>query len=33
VLRHERLAGTRETERMKTFWRERVARLKEVLER
>jgi uncharacterized protein YndB with AHSA1/START domain len=33
VLRHERLAGTQETERMKTFWRERVAKLKEVLER
>ncbi len=32
-LAHERLADAAEAERMKTFWRERVATLKEVLER
>ena len=32
-LAHERLADAVEAERMKTFWRERVATLKEVLER
>ena len=32
ALQHERLADAAEAERMKTFWRERVAGLKEVLE-
>jgi len=32
-LAHERLADAEEADRMKTFWRERVAALKEVLER
>jgi hypothetical protein len=31
--RHERLADAREAERMKAFWRGRVAALKDVLER
>jgi hypothetical protein len=33
ALQHERLADAREAERMKAFWRQRVAALKEVLER
>jgi uncharacterized protein YndB with AHSA1/START domain len=33
ALQHERLADAREAERMKAFWRERVAALKEMLER
>jgi hypothetical protein len=33
ALEHERLADAEEAERMKAFWRERVAALKEVLER
>jgi hypothetical protein len=33
ALQHERLSGAEEAERMKAFWRERVAALKEVLER
>ena len=33
ALEHERLADAEEAERMKAFWRERVATLKEVLER
>ena len=33
ALEHERLADAAEAERMKTFWRDRVAALKEVLER
>ena len=33
ALQHERLADAAEAERMKTFWRDRVAALKEVLER
>jgi hypothetical protein len=33
ALQHERLADGAEAERMKTFWRERVGTLKEVLER
>ena len=32
ALQHERLADAAEAERMKAFWRERVATLKEVLE-
>jgi hypothetical protein len=32
ALEHSRLAGAEEAERMKTFWRERVAALKELLE-
>jgi len=32
ALQHERLADAQEAERMKTFWRDRVATLKEVLE-
>ena len=31
-LAHEKLADAEEAERMKAFWRERVANLKEVLE-
>ena len=33
TLQHERLPDAEEAERMKPFWRERVAVLKEVLER
>jgi uncharacterized protein YndB with AHSA1/START domain len=33
AVQHERLAGAEEAERMKTLWRDRVAALKEVLER
>jgi len=33
ALQHERLADAREAERMKAYWRERVAALKELLER
>jgi uncharacterized protein YndB with AHSA1/START domain len=33
ALEHERLADAQEAERMKAFWRDRVATLKEVLER
>ena len=33
ALEHERLADAEEAERMKAYWRERVATLKEVLER
>ena len=33
ALQHERLADAEEAERMKAFWRDRVATLKEVLER
>jgi hypothetical protein len=32
ALEHERLADADEAERMKAFWRERVAALKELLE-
>jgi hypothetical protein len=33
ALAHERLADAEQAERMKAFWRERVADLKELLER
>lgn len=33
ALEHERLAGAQESERMKAFWRDRLAALKEALER
>ena len=33
ALSHERLAGAAEAERMKSYWRDKVAGLKEVLER
>jgi hypothetical protein len=33
ALQHERLPDAEEAERMKTYWRERVTTLKEVLER